>query len=184
MDVRLIIEKGPTKARTIRLRSETTIVGRQEGCGLRIPSATVSRRHCRLCFQNGYLTVDDLDSANGTLLNGQQTAGKQVVRPGDRLEIGPLVFLVEYQLTQAAIERLLRAEDGQEPPEDFVEALPFDEESEASKVDLAPLAAEVQDQEGAKGVVLLDDAEPWQLPEAQELRNILSKLDDQQECKG
>src|SRR6266566_4189713 len=107
MDVRLVLEKGRARVRELRLRREETIVGRQKGSDLRIPSSEVSRRHCILSTQRGYLTVEDLDSANGTFLNGQQIKGKKVVRPGDRVRIGPLTFVVEYQLTQAAIDQLL-----------------------------------------------------------------------------
>src|SRR4051812_4473060 len=100
MDVRLVVEKGAARSRAIRLHSEETIVGRRHGCDLRIPSASVSRRHCLLSFRDGFLSVEDLLSANGTYLNGERVAGKQVVRPGDRLDVGPVTFVVEYQLTQ------------------------------------------------------------------------------------
>jgi pSer/pThr/pTyr-binding forkhead associated (FHA) protein len=180
MDVRLIVDQGPVRTRTVRLRAADTTVGRQEGCGLRIPSGTVSRRHCRLRFRDGYLTVEDLGSANGTFVNGHRVAGKEVLRPGDRLAIGPLVFVVEYRLTPAAIDHLLRAENAAEEVEEFVEALPLDGEPETGPVDLAPFAGEpeVAAEGEAEEVVLLDDAEPWHLPEAEELRDILSKLDD------
>jgi predicted component of type VI protein secretion system len=195
MNVRLVIEKGPTKVQKIRLHSQETIVGRQKGCDLRIPSKTVSRRHCLLSFRDGFLTAEDLDSANGTFLNGERLNGKEVVRPGDRLEIGPLVFAVEYQLTQDAIDRLLRggAEDFEEvecleevseegteevecPPE-----LDADEEpvhSEMIPVDREAEAMDVGAEPGAESILVLDDeTEPWQLPDDGELRNILSHLD-------
>jgi predicted component of type VI protein secretion system len=180
MDVRLIVDQGPAKTRTVRLRAADTTVGREKGCGLRIPSGTVSRRHCRLHFQDGYLTVEDLGSANGTYVNGHRVAGKEVVRPGDRLAIGPLVFVVEYRLTPAAIDRLLRAETAAEEASEFVEALPLDGEPVTGPVDLAALAGELEaaNEGEAEEEVLLDDAEPWHLPEAEELRDILSKLDD------
>jgi pSer/pThr/pTyr-binding forkhead associated (FHA) protein len=108
MDVILEVQRGSKRTRSIQLRCDETIVGRREGCDLRIPSSAVSRRHCRLSFHHDYLTVEDLDSANGTFVNGVRVLGQQVVRPGDLLEIGPVTFLVKYQLTQTAIDHLLK----------------------------------------------------------------------------
>jgi predicted component of type VI protein secretion system len=184
MDVKLVIAAGAAKKQTIRLRTEETLIGRQKGCDLRIPSATVSRRHCLLRFQEEYLTVEDLDSSNGTFLNGERVTRKEVVRPGDRLEIGPLVFLVQYQLTPAAIDRLLRGDPLEGAAEEFVEALPLAEDDPNTvKVDgSGPEGTDRGEPAGAdevvEGIPLLDDAEGWQLPEAGELRDILSHLDD------
>src|SRR5437870_8147434 len=89
MDVKLVIERGAKNKQTLQLRSEETIVGRRDGCDLRIPSAAVSRRHCRLSFHDEFLVVEDLDSANGTYLNGERVTKPRKVKPGDRLEIGP-----------------------------------------------------------------------------------------------
>src|SRR5262245_56303103 len=79
----------------------------------------VSRRHCVVRVRDGYVTVRDLKSSNGTQLNGEEVEGEQVVRPGDRLRVGPVTFVVEYQLTPEAIDRLLRGDVGGESGGDF-----------------------------------------------------------------
>jgi pSer/pThr/pTyr-binding forkhead associated (FHA) protein len=107
MDVKLILEKGGHEGQIFRLRRIETIVGRRHGCQLRVPSRSVSRRHCRLIFRDDYLTVDDLASVNGTRVNGQLIAKPTIVHPGDRLTIGSITFLVQYRLTPRGIERLL-----------------------------------------------------------------------------
>src|SRR5438876_11129485 len=106
-EVKLVLEKDGREAQTFKLRSEETIAGRRRGCKLRIPSETVSRHHCRLIFRDDYLTVEDLASVNGTRVNGQLIGKPTIVHPGDRLTIGSVTFLVQYQLTPKAIERLL-----------------------------------------------------------------------------
>ena len=63
MDIRLVVEKGNTRIRTLTLRTAQTLVGRQHGCNIRIPSGEVSRRHCVLRVQDGYLTAEDYDAA-------------------------------------------------------------------------------------------------------------------------
>ena len=55
---------------------------------------SVSRRHARLSFRDGRWVLRDLDSTNGTRVNG-----KRVVRcrlePGDRLSLGSADLLVD-----------------------------------------------------------------------------------------
>lgn len=138
MDVTLVVKKGSNETKVIRLRSEETVIGRQNGCELRIPSAAVSRRHCRLSFRDDILSVEDLDSANGTLVNGERIEGIHILRPGDSLEVGPLVFVVKYQLTAAAADRLAseatvdaqKFEFVDEAQEDDVQALDIEEVTE------------------------------------------------------
>jgi pSer/pThr/pTyr-binding forkhead associated (FHA) protein len=106
MDVRLVVEQGRRRLRVVRLRGPATRIGRARGSGVRIPSAEVSRQHCVLRVEDGLVTVEDLDSVNGTYLNGEAVVGCRMVRPGDRLHVGPVTFVVEYELTPAALERL------------------------------------------------------------------------------
>src|SRR6516165_3213327 len=106
MKVQLIVNKGAVRGRKIQLHHETTIVGRRRDCNLCIPSSEVSRRHCLLQFQDGYLTIEDLNSVNGTFLNEARIVDKSVVYPGDRLAIGPVLFTVQYELSPSARERL------------------------------------------------------------------------------
>jgi len=57
----------------------------------------VGRRHVRLLVQNGQVMVEDMDSTNGTVLNGQKLLPRQPqpLRSGDQLVVGKL--LLRYQ---------------------------------------------------------------------------------------
>ncbi|MBI3411582.1 MAG: FHA domain-containing protein [Planctomycetes bacterium] len=110
MDVKLVVAEGAKRNQTFHLHSANTLIGRQKGSGLRIPSSSVSRRHSQLSFANGLLNVEDLDSANGTFVNGRRISTSTVLRPGDRLQVGDIVFVVHYRLTQNAVERLSQEE--------------------------------------------------------------------------
>jgi len=199
MDVKLVVEKGTRKAQTFRLRARETIVGRRRGCTLRIPSESVSRRHCRLIFRDDYLTVEDLASVNGTMVNGQAIAKPTIVHPGDRITIGSITFLVQYQLTPKAIERLLDEQQNE------MEALPTFDANESSlpvalaEEDHTPTKAEKPKKPPEKKaesdveIKLVDDPEAeeeqnpdasvlfqgrrWKLPSGDDIRDILSKLD-------
>jgi pSer/pThr/pTyr-binding forkhead associated (FHA) protein len=186
MDVKLVVEKGASRTPTLHLRSEETIVGRRQGCDIRIPSASVSRRHCLLSFREGYLSVEDLDSANGTFLNGETVAGRQVVRPGDRLQIGPITFVVEYQLTQDAIDRLRDEEEAafevlEDKSEEAAMWLDVKEEPETvppQQPDPKDKADPEEREEEEEVGITLDENERWELPDPDSLRDILSRMDD------
>jgi len=205
MDVRLVVRKGASGKRTMRLKSEETIVGRRRDCDLRIRSSEVSRRHCLLSFQDGVLHVEDLDSVNGTYLNGVRVSGRQPVRPGDRLDIGPIQFLVEYALSREARASLQQREEEAVPAEEELDALPIAEAEDGGdfnfgsgeELDAVPLS-EDEDTEFAQPkpageepaeVVAADDDDSIpvadeilegreQLPPSNDLRDILSQMDE------
>jgi predicted component of type VI protein secretion system len=190
MDVRLVIEKGRTRTREVRLHSRETLVGRQRGCEVRIPSSEVSRRHCVLRVENGYLTIEDLRSVNGTFLNGMRVMSREIVRPGDHLEIGPVRFVVEYELSPQALDQISRLAqpayvEAVEPVEDVLEVAEVVQEAPPGEVlelpdevneFLPPQEAQPQTAKGSE--FELGDADQWYLPPADELRDILSQLDD------
>jgi len=200
MDVRLVIERGRTRTRVVRLTSHETFIGRQKGCGVRIPSAEVSRRHCALRLADGYLTVQDLGSINGTFVNGMRVVNQEVVRPGDHLEVGPVRFIVEYELTPDALDRLSQfsAPAFVQPVVGGEEVLDVLEVKEASEeipeLELAEEipALEIVDDPDAlipvddlelgvhapQQAAEAEDADQWYIPPANELRDILSELDD------
>jgi predicted component of type VI protein secretion system len=172
MDVQLIVSKGGARAKRFQLSRETTIIGRRRDCNLCIPSSEVSRRHCLLQVQDGYLTIEDLNSINGTFLNDQRIGDKSVVYPGDRLAVGPVHFTVKYELSPEA-----RAKLQQQAPaagtEEFLEAVPVEEELPTIKVEPdGPAAQEfeiIEDVGDSQVVEIVDDPEVVELVEDAEI---------------
>lgn len=74
--------------RRLPLGDGETIAGRDEGCGIRLDEPSVSRRHARFLVQDDVVTVEDLNSTNGTLVNGRKRAGAVPLQPGDTIKIG------------------------------------------------------------------------------------------------
>ncbi len=181
MNVQLIVNRGGTHGKKVQLRHETTIVGRRRDCNLCIPSSEVSRRHCLLQFQDGYLTIEDLNSINGTFLNEQRIGDKNVVYPGDRLTIGPVHFTVQYELSASARERLQVPAEVQ-PEEPALEAVPVDEEPPTIKIDegLVPVDQDfevVENVSDSQVVEIIDDPEVVELIEDAE---IVEEVEDAQ----
>ena len=71
---------------TFPLKSLTTI-GRASDCDLALSQASVSRHHARIFIEGGHFWIKDLDSGNGTSVNGKVTK-LQMLDDGDRLTLG------------------------------------------------------------------------------------------------
>lgn len=70
---------------------DLNVIGRASECDICLAAAHLSRRHAQLQIIDGMLFVKDLDSANGTFLNGKRVAEAQVKR-GDELRFDALTF--------------------------------------------------------------------------------------------
>jgi len=71
-------------------------VGRSRGADFVVDAPLVSRVHCRLTADaSGALLLEDLDSTNGTYLNGQRVRDKMRLKAGDRLGVGRVELVVE-----------------------------------------------------------------------------------------
>lgn len=99
MKIRLEISHGQTNVRKITLGADSTI-GRSSSCNLRIAASVVSRRHCRIRVADSDVLLRDLNSSNGTFINGQRIPPEQDVSlpAGCELSIGGIAFTVRYDL--------------------------------------------------------------------------------------
>jgi len=81
-------------AKEFAVPSLPAVLGRAEDVKIRIPLASVSRRHCELLEDDDdELVVRDLNSSNGIYVNGERVKKRELV-PGDLLAIGPVVFVI------------------------------------------------------------------------------------------
>jgi pSer/pThr/pTyr-binding forkhead associated (FHA) protein len=72
-------------------------VGRSTGADFIVDAALVSRVHCRLtALADGGLEVSDLDSTNGTYVNGERVE-RVLLRSGDRVQIGRLELVASRE---------------------------------------------------------------------------------------
>jgi pSer/pThr/pTyr-binding forkhead associated (FHA) protein len=70
------------------------VLGRGSECDLRIESQLLSRQHARLAIEGDVLRVVDLDSTNGTFLNGKRIS-EAIASPGDELSFDRHSFIIE-----------------------------------------------------------------------------------------
>ncbi len=82
----VLLSEGLT-GRTYELKAEKTTVGRLPDNGFSIPEASVSSHHAELYLRGGELFVKDLDSTNGTFVNGEKVS-EAVLKSGQILRLG------------------------------------------------------------------------------------------------
>ena len=71
------------------------VLGRGEGCAVRVADPNVSRRHARLFRAGASLFAEDLGSRAGTFLNGRRLEGPSPIDAGDSLALGAFVLRIE-----------------------------------------------------------------------------------------
>ena len=77
----------------IPIRSDLTI-GRKDGNSIVLSDQHVSGDHAKIILRNNSLFIEDLNSTNGTYLNGSKINGKVKVSNKDEIKIGTAVFKI------------------------------------------------------------------------------------------
>jgi hypothetical protein len=109
--VRLLLESGGER-REINVAGSLT-VGRAQTAGVYLDDKTLSREHTKFYIENGKLFVRDLESKNGTYLNGTLIRNTQPLKHGDRVKVGVATFTV---LTDDAVRPAVSAPLASPPP--------------------------------------------------------------------
>lgn len=76
------------------LPGATHVLGREDVGGVAVPDERMSMQHAELRFEGGGLSVRDLDSRNGTFLDGQRVTGVVRARPGQVLRLAHTLLVV------------------------------------------------------------------------------------------
>ena len=93
---RLIGMQGPYAGRIFELTGSETTIGRDAANAAALTDdSTSSRRHARIGRENGEFSITDEGSSNGTFVNGARITGRQVLQPGDEVQIGSTKFRFE-----------------------------------------------------------------------------------------
>ncbi len=101
----LVRVQGTQLGKVYRLGQTPFHIGRSQDSELWLRDDGVSRRHARLTFEGGVYVIQDLDSANGTFVQGQRVS-KQVLHDGDLIQLGPAAVF-RYSIADADQEVLL-----------------------------------------------------------------------------
>ena len=91
MDARLVAISGPLEGAVYPLETELSI-GRDKTNSIAVEDRVLSRRHCLVHREGGGFQLRDLNSSNGTYVNGLPVT-TQALKSGDHLKAGESVFL-------------------------------------------------------------------------------------------
>src|SRR5712691_8795397 len=91
MNPRLIALSGPMKGTSFALRDEVSI-GRELANSVCVNEPSISRRHCLIRRTDNEFRAVDLDSFNGTFVNGVPVK-EQTLLHGDQIAVGHVLFL-------------------------------------------------------------------------------------------
>jgi DNA-binding NtrC family response regulator/pSer/pThr/pTyr-binding forkhead associated (FHA) protein len=90
--------------------SGVVLVGRDTEADLRLRDDSISRRHARLVLNGGEIRIVDLDSANGTLVNGRRVEGAHPLVSGDVATLGSVALVLRTQARASNARRTLEAD--------------------------------------------------------------------------
>jgi serine/threonine-protein kinase len=88
-----VVLKVEASGKKLRLRKPISLVGRAPECAVLVRASDVSKHHCQILIDTAKVVVEDLDSANGTYVNGKQVK-KARLHDRDELRIADHVFKV------------------------------------------------------------------------------------------
>ena len=89
----LLVTEGPLAGR--RLQVDSVLVLGRGNADLVIEDGLISRRHALIRAVEDAFELEDLDSLNGTFVNGSRIAGSVRLEPGDTVRLGATVIEVE-----------------------------------------------------------------------------------------
>lgn len=98
----LIVLKGPNPGQQFSLTKPKHILGRHPDCDVVLDLGAVSRQHAQILQVNGEFFVEDLNSRNGTYVNGTLIQGRHPLNDNDRLKICDILFTFRNPSTSGA----------------------------------------------------------------------------------
>ena len=89
----VVLSEGYT-GKTYELKTDKTTIGRLDDNSFHVPEGSISSHHCEITLRGKAVHVKDLDSTNGTFINGEKISEKEL-KPGQVLRLGSLEIRLE-----------------------------------------------------------------------------------------
>jgi pSer/pThr/pTyr-binding forkhead associated (FHA) protein len=88
------IVSGPQQGRSIELVKDRILIGRDTDCDISLQANRyLSRFHSQLVKKDEGYELEDLQSANGSYVNGLQVNGRLKLKDGDRIHAGETILV-------------------------------------------------------------------------------------------
>ena len=92
---KLVVLNTALTVRSHELKVDKTTIGRVDDNTFQIPDASVSSHHCEILLRGSDVIVKDLNSTNGTFINGTQITGEGELKSGQTLKLGQVELRLE-----------------------------------------------------------------------------------------
>ncbi|MDQ3262472.1 MAG: FHA domain-containing protein [Myxococcota bacterium] len=143
--------RNPKTQKTVFVETRGAVFGREGGdADIQLADQGVSKKHARIYARKGEWFLEDLNSANGTYLDGQKLSQPVLLEPGASFTLSRQTFEViqvveeEAEVTQAPRADMLLESPGdadEEPSEQEEEEQPEEEEQDEEQDEAPPQAA-------------------------------------------
>jgi serine phosphatase RsbU (regulator of sigma subunit) len=122
------------------LLGKITVIGRDLDCDIVLEAAAASRRHALILNSGDAYFIEDLDSRNGTYVNGSRIRQRTRLKPNDRLELADLevTFLEDHSVPNAGPQQILPA--ASQTPAEFSATIMASLDAADSRVQVKPEA--------------------------------------------
>jgi pSer/pThr/pTyr-binding forkhead associated (FHA) protein len=90
----LIIESGGFEGTRYEITTSDVIIGRTPTSDLTLVDEGISREHAVISWDEDHFSIEDLQSTNGTKVNGKRVRSVEL-QDGDRIQIGCTLFTFE-----------------------------------------------------------------------------------------
>lgn len=91
---KLLVLNGPLAGQSYELKVDKTTVGRVEDNTFQIADPSVSSHHCEILLQGDAVVIKDLNSTNGSFINGNQIT-EAALKPGQTLRLGQVELRID-----------------------------------------------------------------------------------------
>jgi pSer/pThr/pTyr-binding forkhead associated (FHA) protein len=92
----LVVVDGPFEGRRFELGAAESLVGRQSG-SIELEDPELSRRHAAVRLVDGAVEIEDLESRNGTFVNGERLTAPRRLAGGDSVRVGTTTLRLELE---------------------------------------------------------------------------------------
>ncbi len=120
---------GPLAGSSVIMQKDQYTIGRNPDCDLQINSNGISKNHCRLVVTNEEVIIEDLNSRNGTFIDGKKIS-RAKIEPGQKISINQSlmeVISINENLIQMPYNQNTQTQnssENEEAPEDSAEKSP------------------------------------------------------------
>ena len=94
---KLVVLSAGLAGRSQEIKADKTTIGRVDDNSFQLAEPSVSSHHCEVFLRGSDVVVHDLNSTNGTFINGEKVTGEAVLKPGQTLRLGQLELRLETE---------------------------------------------------------------------------------------